>query len=367
MFRLAISGSAPVSPRGAPEEKPNRSQRFAAPFSPFPLTSLSLRRIARPFVRVVTCLLLIAAGGAFASAQTKTLKPGTAYIDPDKYVEFQPGALPIVLTSPHGGRSKPNKVADRTKGVLGADTNTQELTRAIQAEFIRRTGLPAHTVISLLHRSKLDPNREIKEAAQGDPEAEKAWHLFHNSIKAALRTAVQTHGFAFIIDIHGHGHEIQRLELGYSIDGGRFNQTDTELDRDNLGPASTLNDLMASGRAPSFAQLMRGPDSLGALLEARGFRSVPGPRDPGPKRFPYFNGGYISRTYARDVPGVDGVQIESHFRGVRATPEDRRQFAEALVDTMIVFLERHYRYSIVPAKFTPAPGAPAPVQPSTQP
>jgi N-formylglutamate amidohydrolase len=286
---------------------------------------------------------------ATLSAQEKTLQPGVAYFDAEKYVEFTPGSLPIVLTSPHGGALKPKEVANRTEGVLGADRNTQELTREIQAEFLRRTGRPPHVIISLLHRSKLDPNREIKEAAQGDPRAEKAWHNFHNSIRAAVRNAVETHGFAFLIDIHGHGHEIDWVELGYGLSSTNLNQSDAKLDESGLDAVSTLNDIATAGHITSFAQVLRGPKSLGALLQARGYRVVPGPRDPGPGKNRYFNGGYIVRTYARDTKGVDGVQIEAHLRGVRDTPAERKAFAKALVDSMILFLEEHYRYAIVPA------------------
>ena len=39
-----------------------------------------------------------------------------------------------------------------------------------------------------LHRSKLDPNREIIEAAQGDPESERAWWEFQTFIEEATET-----------------------------------------------------------------------------------------------------------------------------------------------------------------------------------
>lgn len=297
--------------------------------------------------------LIVSTQATPAHAQT-TLTPGQPYLDPDKYVEFVPGALPIVLTSPHGGRSAPTNIPDRREGVTQMDANTQELTREIHAELLRRTGRPAHMIISLLHRRKLDPNREIREAAQGNARAELAYKRFHGSIRAALRTAIEVHGFAFLVDIHGHGHTIPRLELGYAIDGGRFNQSDSELDRDNLAEKSTLNDLFKNNPELSFADVIRGPKSLGALLQERGFRSVPSPRDPGPKNALYFNGGHISRIYARDMPGVDGLQIECQRPGVRETAEDRKKFAQALVDSLIIFLEEHYRYAIVPASTTAA-------------
>ena len=54
----------------------------------------------------------------------------------NSYVEYQPGELPIVITAPHGGREKPEEIADRVNGVISTDTNTLELAWRLDA----RTG-----------------------------------------------------------------------------------------------------------------------------------------------------------------------------------------------------------------------------------
>ncbi len=282
---------------------------------------------------------------AIASSAEATLKPGQTYFDADRFVEYQAGALPIIFTAPHGGKLTPRTIPDRTSGVTMSDAYTQELARAVNAEFLRRAKQPPHVIISLLHRKKLDPNREIKEAAQASPVAERAWVQFHESIKESIRVALLTHGFAFIVDLHGHGHAIARLELGYGVDGAYFNQTDAELDAAIRDTRSTLNELAL--RSPSFAEIIRGPRSFGALMQAAGFRSVPSPRDPGPGNFPYFNGGFIVRTYAGKGRGVDGVQIEAPRDGVRETEETRAKFAAALFDTLATFLAEHYSFDLI--------------------
>ncbi len=48
-----------------------------------------------------------------------------------RYVEYIPGELPLVISAPHGGLLKPKSVADRTYGVVDADANTQDLARRI--------------------------------------------------------------------------------------------------------------------------------------------------------------------------------------------------------------------------------------------
>lgn len=294
---------------------------------------------------VVFASLLVVPPARAAESPAEARVPGQTYLDRDKFIEWQFGDLPIVLTAAHGGHLKPKHVRSRTDGVLGADVNTQELTRAIAAEFLRRTGRPPHLILALLHRSKLDANREIDEAAQGDPLAQKAWHHFHTGVRTSLQHATEAHGFAFIIDIHGHAHPTEWIELGYGIGTRDLNRPDASLDSAAVATTSTLNDLAAAKPTRSFAELLRGPRSLGALLVAHGYRSVPSPSDPGPKSARYFNGGYIVRAYGRDMPRVDGVQIEAHFKGVRATPAEREAFARALVDAVLTFLAEHYGYA----------------------
>lgn len=305
-----------------------------------------MRFPASPFP--IRLALLLALAGTLHATPAPTASapvPGQSFSDRDHFVEWLIGDLPVVLTAPHGGRAKPAAISDRTEGVLGGDTNTQELTRAVAAEFLRRTGRPPHAVLSLLHRSKLDPNRELKEAAQGDPVAEQAWRLFHLRIRSALQSSLQAHGFAFLVDLHGHAHENDWLELGYGLSSVQLNQSDAALDAAGLGPISTINDLAVAEHAHSFAALLRGPRSFGALLTARGYRAVPSPPEPGPQKARYFNGGYIVRTYGRDVLHVDAVQIEAHYKGVRSSPQEREAFARALVDALLTFLREHYHYT----------------------
>ena len=57
----------------------------------------------------------------------------------------------------------------------------------------------------LIFRSKLDPNREIKEAAEEDPLAEKAYNIYHDYIRDA-RTTLGEAGSGLILDIHGQAH-----------------------------------------------------------------------------------------------------------------------------------------------------------------
>ncbi|MBL9200729.1 MAG: N-formylglutamate amidohydrolase [Opitutaceae bacterium] len=292
------------------------------------------------------CLLL-----AFAIAHASEpleRKPGQSYyFSFDPYVEYVAGDLPIVLTSPHGGRLKPDTIRNRTKGVTDMDVNTQELARAVLDALHALSGRHAHLVASHLHRSKLDPNREIVEAAQGDPMAERAWREFHDTVRLAIDSAVARHGFAFLIDLHGHAHPIPRLELGYALSTRQLNVPDAEFDRSGVIAVSTLRDLHAR-RGGSAAALLRGPRSLGALFAARGLRAIPSPAEPQPEGHPYFNGGYIVRRHAAapDTPKVDGLQIECPRAGVRDTAEARARFANITAEVLAVFLQENHDFRL---------------------
>lgn len=284
--------------------------------------------------------LLVVAAAADGKPKSGEPQFGTA-----RYVEYVAGDLPIVLTAPHGGRLKPDAIPARTKGVSGEDLNTQALARAVAAEFVARTGQHVHLVASLLHRSRLDPNREIVEAAQGNPIAGRAWNEFHAFVRTALAAAVERHGFAFLVDLHGHGHLVQRLELGYILHARQLNQSDASLDASGLVEVSTLGDLHRRVGG-SAATLLRGPRSLGGLFTARGFRAIPSPKEPQPGDAPYFTGGYIVHHHTA-TPGtahVDGVQIECPHLGVRQTVGDRARFARITAEVLTAFVEEHYPF-----------------------
>ncbi|MFM9029583.1 MAG: N-formylglutamate amidohydrolase [Opitutaceae bacterium] len=291
--------------------------------------------------RLLLATLLLAAPACAAESPAA----GTISLVGDNLVERVAGDLPIVLTVPHGGRLSPEGYARRTKGVTDMDLNTQELARAFAAELTRRTGGHAAMVISLLHRSRLDPNREIAEAAGGQAPAEAVWRAFHGAIESALAAAVARHGFAFLIDLHGHAHPIARLELGYGLGAPQLNVDDVAFDRSGVIGISSLRDLHTA-RGGSAAGILRGPRSLGALLAERGLRSTPSPADPGPGNGPFFSGGYIVRRHASEpvTTKVDGVQIECPRPGVRDTPENRERFARAAADALLVFLREQYAW-----------------------
>jgi hypothetical protein len=267
---------------------------------------------------------------------------GTRHLGRNSYVEYRAGTLPIVISAPHGGTLEPTEIPDRTSGVVVRDRNTGELAVALANALEARLGQRPHLIVSHLHRSKLDPNREIVEAAQGDPLAEQAWDEFHGFIEHARARVSERDGAGFYLDLHGHGHPIQRLELGYLLSAQDLALSDADLNQGNGAGDSSIRALVdRSGVA--FSTLLRGPQALGSLLEARGYAATPSDVQPDPGDNPFFSGGYnTARHGSRDGGGVSGVQIEAHFDGIRDTSASREAFANALATALEAYLGRWY-------------------------
>jgi N-formylglutamate amidohydrolase len=282
--------------------------------------------------------LLLALIITVPSADAADFVPGKTYFGRSNYIEYLAGDLPVVISAPHGGREKPAEMPDREKGTFAFDTNTQELIRAIGAEFLARSGHHPHLVICRVQRRKLDCNREIVEAAAGNKWAEQSWTEYHGYIEAA-RQAAAKFGRAFFIDLHGHGHKEAQLELGYLHKQTALALPDAALNTPEFARESSLHLLATAGRMP-YAQLLRGPRSFGAFIEAEGFPATPSPRKPSPS-LPYFNGGYTVIRHTRDATPTVGFQIESNSKGVRDTEASRKKFATALFNATKKFLAEH--------------------------
>lgn len=253
------------------------------------------------------------------------------------------------MTAPHGGTLRPTEIPDRTYGTTVTDLNTTELARAIDAAFVMRAGKHVHVIMIHLDRAKLDANRNITEGAQGDAEAEIAWQEFHGFVRDAKDAASRQYDAGFYIDLHGHGHAVQRLELGYLLDAELLRLSDATLDA-NAAREIESSIRTLSVRSPlSFAELLRGPASLGALFEREGFPAVPSDATPDPGSDPYFGGGYNAAVHGCRTGGVIcGVQIEANRVGVRDTEESRARFAEALARVLDEYLATHYDVEIAP-------------------
>jgi hypothetical protein len=272
------------------------------------------------------------------------LVPGNSVFGERNFIEYTPGDLPLVIAAPHGGRLTPEEIPDRTNGVVGADVNTQELARTIADVIHEATGRHIHLIICRLHRSKLDANRDLAEAAQGNALAAQAWQEHHKFIETACDAAVRQFGVAFLIDLHGHGHADPRVELGYLQNALDLADCDEALNESTYVNASSLRWIVERSDL-SHVDLLRGPLSLGAMLEARGFPATPSPRMPVPTE-PFFRGGYTIARHCKSDKNVTGLQIEANRPRLRDTAENRLSFARILLSTLQTYFAVHLGFGI---------------------
>lgn len=269
---------------------------------------------------------------------------GIARSDPAApFIEVRPGTLPIIFTVPHGGTLKPRGIRTRTFGKVSQDSNTAELAELISREMQRLYQGTPHIVFCRLHRTKVDCNRELEEAAQGDPLATESWQRYHAAADEFRKQVTQQHGTGVLLDLHGHRHEEGRVELGYLVTGTQLSVSDESLNTNaKLIEQSSIRDLVARSSKP-FAEILRGPQSLGAMLEDRGIKAVPSPAMPAPVGDAlYYSGAYDIAAHGSSSSGtVSAIQIECPWDGVRDTPENLRRFARILAEALGSFVKTH--------------------------
>jgi hypothetical protein len=271
--------------------------------------------------------LLLALVSSALSAETQF---GT-----NNYVEYRPGTLPLVISVPHGGSLKPEGMPSRTLGRVVQDANTADLAERISRVCKDKLGGTPYLVFCHLHRSKMDANREIKEAAQGNPKAEQAWREFQAFVQQAIQQARQDKPQALYIDLHGHSHVEMLVELGYLLGHSQLRGLE-----ESMATTSSLKAIDKSSKE-SFTDLVRGPQSLGALLAAKGFATLPSPNHPAPKNEQeYFQGGYNVATHSK-TEGITAFQIEAPRVGVRDSAPNRQRFAEALLECLPTWWQHH--------------------------
>ncbi|TZF84862.1 hypothetical protein FW774_07750 [Pedobacter sp. BS3] len=269
------------------------------------------------------------------------LQPANVHFDKNHWIEYIEGNMPLVISVPHGGTTLVEGVPLRScKGaVTVTDTRTIELAREIEKAFIKKYNLRPHIIICNISRKNVDQNRDVDEATCGNELMKKPWEQFHHYIDSAISLATAQYGKTLYIDLHGHGHKKQRLELGYLL---RANEL-KDLNKSNEAEAtkkSSLSNLLADNSKLSLTDLLTSNIAFGTMIANSGFPAVPSKQDKAPEDGDkYFNGGYNTARYCK-YPNVHGWQIESNYKGVR-DPEGRPLFADAFAQVIMKFIDKN--------------------------
>jgi len=298
-----------------------------------------------------TFLILI----VFTSCDTEDAPPIEEAIpfNAEEFVDFEAGNIPLVISVPHGGELKPNEIPNRTcnDAVNVMDEFTIELSQAIMTAFAK-TGKKPYLIVNKMHRSKMDANRNREDATCGNTNAQAVWDLFHSQIKNSRSDINTKFQKGLFIDLHGHGNPKQRVELGYLLYEDELALPDETLNSPSLLEVSSIQNLAKNNLSGiSHANLLKGENAFGSLLNLAGFAAVPSLADPVPPASDnYFSGGYNTANYGSYKSGaIDGIQVECNRDGLRETMANRQAFATAFVNTVTIYLETHY-FSQIPVQ-----------------
>jgi hypothetical protein len=266
----------------------------------------------------------------------------------DLFTEVQHGNMPLIISVPHGGTDSPSNIPDRAcpNIVTVTDTKTIELANAIDSVCKADYGFQPYLVIDYLKRTKLDQNREIIEATCSNSNIDIIWKNYHLSIDTCITKITSKYGQALFIDIHGHGHTKQRLELGYLVSANALRNPTTIL------PANTsYYNMLQQNPFLSSNQFLTTPNAFGTFMANRSFPAVPSAQDQAPLvADEYFDGGYNTQTFTSSLyPKVYGWQIETNFIGVRDTEASRINFAKAFLQSIMQFYTTNT--SLLPTDF----------------
>jgi len=286
--------------------------------------------------------------------------PGSTYWGRNNYTEYIAGNMPLIISAPHGGDDYPSELPNRTNTstytiTTDPDLWTANLARAIRTACSNRYGRYPHVIICNVDRAKVDCNREIIEGAQNNTNTQTVWKEFHAYINIARQQVSNTYGRGLYIDLHGHGHPIQKNEIGYDLSDSDMFKTTFSTTDDN---ESTIHGLSERSRQ-SFTDVVRGELSLGSLLEKRGYPCVPSVSSPNPGvsngvTNAYFNGGYNTQTYGTSLANggmIDAIQIECNYTNVRAKSSTSSYSEDVAVranfaSNLVLSLEEYFKYHL---------------------
>ena len=271
------------------------------------------------------------------------------FSDPEGWTNMTTGTMPLVISVPHGGLINLDSVMDRSceGAVTVTDSYTRELANEIANMMQKYHGMKPYIIVCNLVRKDIDQNRELEEATCGHTIMNKPWQTFHDYIDTSIAMATREFGGCVYIDLHGHGHPTQRLEIGYLLKEKELEGIVKEkVNEKPLAEKSSITHLLSNRKDNlKLKDFLIGEMSFGTMMANEGIPSVPSKQDPYPyEGEKYFNGGYNTRQYTtQNYPNVTGWQIESNMKGVRDAA-GRPVFAQAFCKVIVKFIKESTPY-----------------------
>lgn len=270
---------------------------------------------------------------------------GQSYWGANNWIEYIPGALPIIITAPHGGSLTPDEIPVFNDG-SSTDAKSQEYTRAVADELEVLTGKKPHVVINHIMRNRLNLNRAKESDNFDNPFAMQAWDEFHAFVNNAKEWVTSACGKGLYLDFHTNGFDHGMNVLGYLLYRSDLNQSDEVIDA--MVDETSLKNLAADPEV-TLSELVHGPFSLGEIMNSvYELSTIPNAVDI-PFDYGYFNGGYNTAAHgSRDGGVIDGIQLESHWSFVNQGESTRLDYSGKLARAIADFVERWYGFNLSP-------------------
>jgi len=244
---------------------------------------------------------------------------------PSDFVIVQKGTLPIIVSAPHGGRTKVPDVPERLgKDIANfttvLDGNTDQLAEKFAADLEKLLNGKPWVVIARFERKYIDANRPREQAYESD-KAKPYYDAYHDPLEAACKAVKEKFGRGLLLDIHGQGVHPD------TICRGTQNGKTVSLLKERFGWAAVA-----------------GKHSVMGQLERSGFKVLPKcDADEKTKEEAKFNGGYMVSNYGSHTGyGIDAIQLE--FGGdFRSTKEKYTKTAKELADAVAAFYSEYLK------------------------
>ena len=274
--------------------------------------------------------------------------PGDVITDSQGYISYRVGNTPIIITVPHDGTLTPSTFPNRTGSSARAE-NTRKVAEQF-AYFVNATsnGLYPHIIYNNISRSKLDPDLNQMDGAQGNSYANLSYGTYHSFLQTAIDSVEAYFDAGILLNLVEHNHSNQKVELGYLLSASDLDLTNLQL---NSYSAQSSVSQIADISTSSFAEVIRGYNSLGTLIVGRSytsndvtysFEAVPTLDNPTIGSTDYSSGGYTIAQYGSSNGGkINGIDVATPFAGFRDNANAYRALAVILEESVKIFYQEN--------------------------
>ena len=274
--------------------------------------------------------------------------PGDVITDSQGYISYRVGNTPIIITVPHDGTLTPSTFPDRSGSSVRAE-NTRKVAEQFAYFFnANSNGLYPHIIYNNISRSKLDPDLNQMDGAQGNSYANLSYGTYHSFLQTAIDSVEAYFDAGILLNLVEHNHSNQKVELGYLLSASDLDLTNLQL---NSYSAQSSVSQIADISTSSFAEVIRGYNSLGTLIVGRSytsndvtysFEAVPTLDNPTIGSTDYSSGGYTIAQYGSSNGGkINGIDVATPFAGFRDNANAYRALAVILEESVKIFYQEN--------------------------